>query len=315
MPQIIVKKKNKKGIVALKDIENYYRSKYFAMFMNKFEITGMSDDQARFFLTQMWEVGTINAFILKGSKPSSLVLEDDMSDKEGLLVITPYAPRDYNIYNYPTKLQAVNTRGATFIPQVPMTIGKDCVIGWAHTSHTPIRYIVDYYCTKIAEVESTINTNLFAHKMPRLVITSPEDEDRVKEIMNKIESGDSQLFLSVEDWQSVKNVLDGGATYIIDKLYTYKQNLENELLTILGIDNKGDDKKERLLVDEVNANNDAINQGSDSFMTEMDKFTKQVKDILGYTLTIKVKQNPVRAVSETMPEDNTEEYDNDTSED
>ena len=312
MAKPIIFQKSKKGLIDKIATENYYRSRFFSNFMNKFEITGMSDDQMRFFLTQLWEVGTISAFILKESRPASLVLEAGAKESEGELVLTPYAPSLYNIYNYPTRVTLVRLRGANFIPQTPQIVGKDVVLCWAHTSHMPIRYLVDFYVDKIAEVEATISTNLFAHKLPRLIVVSPEDKERMTTIVSKIEKGESALFLDAEDYNAIKNVLDAGGSYIIDKLYVYKQNLENELLTILGIDNKGSDKKERLIVDEVNANNDIINQGSDCFMVELDKFVKQVKDILGYTITIKSKEVEISSIyDEEQPQ---EETPNDPSE-
>lgn len=305
MSKTIYKLFKKQGVLATTSVEAYYRSRFFSIFMNKFEIEGMSADQKRFFLTQMWETGTINAFILKDSKPSQLVLEreEEVENPNGILVLTPYAPFEYNIYNYPTKLTAVNIRGADFIPAEPMEIGKDCVIGFCHTSHMPIRALVDFYCERIANIEKTIDTQIFTHKLPRLVICSPEDEARVKEIITAIDNGENKLFLSVSDWQAIKNVLESGGSYIIDKLYDYKVALENELFTILGIDNEGSLKRERKIVDEVNANNQVINDGNDCFMSELKEFEKQVNEILGYPLTFKAKEVPVMAVSEETKED------------
>ena len=308
MPKQLIFEKKKKGVISKLATQAYYRSRFFSMFMNKFEITGLSDEQKRFFLSQMWEVGTINAYILEGSKPASIAPDEEVENPEGLLLLTPYAPFEYNIYNMPTKLTPVRLRGASFIKGTPLEVNKDCVIGWAHTSHQPIRYIVDYYVEKITEVEKTIDTNLFVHKLPRLVTCSPEDKDRVDDLLRKIDAGENALFLNVEDYNAIKAVLESGGNYIIDKLYQYKQNLENELFTILGIDNKGSDKKERLLVDEVNANNDAINQGGDCFISELEAFCERVKNVLGYTITIKNKAMPVMATSE---EDYTEEEDED----
>ena len=289
----------KKGAIASKYIEDYYRSRFFSVFMNKFEIEGLTYDQKRFFLTQAWETGTINAFILPDSKPTSLVLQDEEQENpNGLLILTPYAPFEYNIYNYPTKLTPVRLRGATFIPAEPMEIGKECVIGFFHTSHMPIRALVDFYVERLANIEKVIDTQLFTHKLPRLVTCSPEDKARVEQIIKDIDAGNNAIFMDVNDWQSIKNVLDSGNNYIIDKLYNYKVALENELLTILGIDNSGVEKRERKIVDEVNANNQIINDGNDCFMTELKAFEEQVNTILGYPLRIRAKELPVMAVSE-----------------
>ena len=52
------------------------------------------------------------------------------------------------------------------------------------------------------------------------------------------------------------------APYLVDKLQLQKQEMERELLTFLGINNTLE-KKERLIVDETNSNNQFIKMSSD----------------------------------------------------
>ena len=87
--------------------------------------------------------------------------------------------------------------------------------------------------------------------------------------------------------EDIKNIqlLITGQQYIIDKLYAYKQAVENELLTYLGIDNLGTmQKKEHFVVDEVNSNNDLINDFSDSFIDSMKSFCERVRTFLGFEM-------------------------------
>ena len=55
---------------------------------------------------------------------------------------------------------------------------------------------------------------------------------------------------------------DLSVPYVADKLLEDKKKIENELLTLFGLNNVAD-KKERLIVDEANANNDYINRNVD----------------------------------------------------
>ena len=85
----------------------------------------------------------------------------------------------------------------------------------------------------------------------------------------------------------------------IDKLYTQKTNLENELNTFLGIDNIGNvEKKERLIKDEANSNNDIINDYSDSIGSNLEEGFKSVEKVLGYKVTIEPTSSPAQAVDE-----------------
>lgn len=287
------------------DTKRYYENKFFGLFLNAYKFTGISREQERYLLKKMWQNGCVSAFIIPGTKPdpslkqllsnsgaSTIAISSE--NDNGLIVFVPFAINQYNIYDEPSVVNLINIRGANFIPTKPMKVNEDVVIGWAHSSHAPIKTLVMYYIDKIVDVENTINTNLFVHKLPRLIVVSPEDKSRVEDLMEKIEKGEKKLFLEADDVQAIKNVLESGSntSYIIDKLYAYKQSLENELLTFLGINNISLEKKERLITDEANANNQIINDSSDCFLDCMKDFCEDIKNILGYEISVEAKSSP-----------------------
>lgn len=282
----------------------FYESKYFGLFLNAYKFTNLSKNQARYLLKKMWKNGTVACFIVEGTRKepsmkealtntSSNTVSVGFDDSNGLLVFVPYAVNQWNVEDEPSVITLVNTRGATFIPRTPQIVNVDSVIGWAHTSHMPVRSLVLYYIEKIVDVENTINTNLFIHKLPRLIVCSPEDRARVQEIVEAIERGEHKLFLDANDWAAIKNVLESQqGSYIIDKLYMYKQNLENELLSFLGINNIQVEKKERLITDEAESNNQLINDSSDCFLDSLKSFCEEITNILKYPITVEAKSSP-----------------------
>ena len=305
---------NKGQDYTLNQMRSFYERKYYGLFLNAYKFTNLNDEQRHTLLKQMWRNGTVASFIvpdtkpdvslknlLSNSSPNTLSVSQDMP--YGLIVFVPYAVTMWNVNDFPSVVQLVNKRGATFIPQTPQIVNKDVVLGYAHTSHTPVRDMVMFYLDRIVDVEATIKTNLFAHKLPRLVICSPEDKQRVEDIMEAIERGENKLFLDVNDWQSIKNVLEAGGSYIIDKLYQYKLHLENELLSFLGINNIGIEKQERLIVDEANANNELINDSSDCFLTTLQEFCEKISDILGYPITVEANSSPASNVEKSDEKD------------
>jgi len=321
MPKLKYSEIKREGTDEKLDARRFYETKFYGIFLNAFEFPELDQEQQHYLLKRFWKDGCVNAFILEDSKPtktmdnlignksaSSITMNEN---ENGLIVFTPFSAIQWNIYDFPTIVNATNTRGARFIPTKPMIVNKDCVVGYAHTSHCSIRSLVRFYIDKICDVENTISTNLFVHKLPRLVVVSPEDRNRVEELISKIEAGEHKLFLDAEDYTAIKQVLESGGTYIIDKLYQYKQSLENELLTLLGIDNVGLDKRERLVVDEANANNDIINDNNDCFLDTLKAFCKQVSEILGYPLSVKAKASPVVSESQKPQEKGEENNDDD----
>ena len=146
--------------------------------------------------------------------------------------------------------------------------------------------------------------------MPRLVVCSPEDEARVKEFMEKIERGEKQLFLTADDAQAIKNVLDSGAngSYIIDKLKAYMQILDNELLTFLGINNVPVEKKERLITDEAPSNDQLIQECGNCFLDSLKESCENIEKVLEYPMPIEATSTPkVEEESENEQEDNENE--------
>lgn len=303
--------------------QRFYENKYFGLFLNAYKFTNLSKNQARYLLKSMWRNGTVACFIIEGTRkdptlkealtntsPNTVSVGND--NPQGLLCFTPYAVNQWNIEDEPAVITLVNLRGATFIPRTPQIVNKDSVIGWAHTSHTSVRSLVMFYIDKIVDVEKTIDINLFTHKLPRLVVCSPEDRARVEELLAKIEAGEKKLFLEASDYQAIKNVLDsGGGSYIIDKLYLYKQNLENELLTFLGINNVAINKKERLITDEAESNDQLINDSSDCFLDSLKNYCEEIKNILGYDISVEANSSPATNEEEVDPEESEDNEDED----
>lgn len=303
MPKIKYREIQQNGDDTKFSAMRFYENKYFGLFLNAYKFTNLSKNQSRYLLKSMWKRGTVACFIVEGTRKEPTMNQaltntspntvSPAFESDGLLVFTPYAVNQWNIEDEPSVITLVNTRGATFIPTRPQIVNKDVVIGWGHTSHAPVRSLVMWYVERIADVENTIDINLFAHKLPRLVVCSPEDRERVADIMDAIDRGEKKLFLEAEDYQAIKNVLDaGGSSYIIDKLYTYKQNLENELLSFLGINNVAVEKKERLITDEANSNNQLINDSSDCFLDSLKNMCDEIETVLGYNISVEANSSP-----------------------
>ena len=303
MPKIKYREIQQNGDETKFSAMRFYENKYFGLFLNAYKFTNLSKNQSRYLLKSMWKRGTVACFIVEGTRKEPTMNQaltntspntvSPAFESDGLLVFTPYAVNQWNIEDEPSVITLVNTRGATFIPVKPQIVNKDVVIGWGHTSHASVRSLVMWYVERIADVENTIDINLFAHKLPRLVVCSPEDRERVADIMEAIDRGEKKLFLEAEDYQAIKNVLEaGGSSYIIDKLYTYKQNLENELLSFLGINNVAVEKKERLITDEANSNNQLINDSSDCFLDSLKNFCDEINTVLDYNISVEANSSP-----------------------
>lgn len=152
-----------------------------------------------------------------------------------------------------------------------------------------------YYCTKLAQIDSTMNTNLIQQKVPFIFATSKENEFTIKNLYAKMYSGEPAIFVD-------QSLLTNGelniqsvsceAPYIIDKLQQHRFEIEKELLTFLGI-NTTIEKKERLLVDETNANNEQITLNVEIGLRERERACEEINERYGLDIHVYAKDIPV----------------------
>jgi len=82
----------------------------------------------------------------------------------------------------------------------------------------------------------------------------------------------------------------------VEKLHatTHKVIPDNmEALTFLGIDNFNIDKKERVIVDEANANNDLINQNAEIMLNARKKAVDEINKKFNLNITVKLRNDKV----------------------
>lgn len=256
------------GSVSRKQIYTYYINKYFNLFMNAYTWNGLDYQQRDYVMRKMWSDGTIAAFKIKNIDE---------------LAFAPYAPFRWNLYSYPEEVTLINERGVPFIPVESQIVDKDVALGWCQRNKKSIFSVVDFFANKLADVEITIRLNLAAHKTPWIIAVSPEDKERVRQLFNKINKGDGELWLEADDSDHFKTLVSG-APYIIDKLYAYKSALENELKEYFGFVNLGNqEKKEHLITDEVAANNQITEASGDCVYDVLVEFAERITDVLGFS--------------------------------
>ncbi len=286
------------GVFNRKGIFDMYMAKYFNLFMGAYKIKNVTENQQDFILRRFWSMGKLAAFIVEGTKPveSDKELASVNNYPDGMIAFTDFAPCRFDIYDWPIAVNLVRSRGATFIPSAPQNVNIDVVIGYCQKNKMAVRPFVEFYVSKITDIEMTIRQQLRSHKVPWLIGVTPENEEKMKKFWDKINSDDDAIFLNADDMNDLKVLLSGNGSYIVDKLYQQKQAYENELLTYLGIDNLGTmQKKEHLQLDEANSNNELINDFGDCFLNPMKDFCERIKEYLGYDIDIEPVARPVQS--------------------
>lgn len=175
-----------------------------------------------------------------------------------------------------------------------MTIDK-CVPIFENDTKYPLVNSVYYFANLIAEIDRTIHINTKQQRRPYIISTTKDMELSAKRFMEKLEqdeyviqdkgiSGKRKDDLTIE-------VLQTKSEFLIDKLNDAKHELENDFLDIIGINNNSNqDKKERLLVDEVNSNNEYIDNNLDIAYKNRLNACKMINEKYGLNIrVVKVK--------------------------
>ncbi len=266
-----------------RDLVLRIENKYFNLFCSSHQIDGdVTDELRRYIYRRFWIDGTICFFAI---------------DKTNLLGACKYAPSQYDMYNevatvLPTYINGNNTT----IPLVPhhrLTVNKDCVIGWYQRNHEPMYKIVHSYATQLADIEMTINTNLQTHKLPfTFNASSPDDLKRLKDAIQSVLQNETSVAMALGDANSI-NSIPSNTPYIIDKLYTYKCDLENELKTYLGLNNSGVyQKASHTLEAEVESSQQDVNDMLDNIDDELNELSERIKNTLNRNITFKRRLIP-----------------------
>lgn len=138
------------------------------------------------------------------------------------------------------------------------------VLIWNNELRKNSHYIVNNYSKKLADLTRIIEINQNAQKTPITIVT---DSNNKLSYMNAYNQYDGNAPVMIMDKDFDKNnmgVFQTGAPYVVDRLQLQKNQLWRECMTLLGIENTNMDKKERMVVDEVNGNNDQVQAGMEN---------------------------------------------------
>lgn len=270
-------------------IKFYYSEKFFNKWMNKYEYPELNYQQKHYIMKKWWAVGTIACSRISSADPvlAGLLASGEVDMKENDVIFTPWTfANRYNIYDFPTHAQLINTRGVKFITPKILEVDKEVVLGWAQKNHKSVYSSIEAKLEELVDIEMKKRVSRKAQSQPWMFAFSPEDMKQAQALQQALENDEPYMFAPFNEVDKVKGI-QSGAPYIVDKFEQDRQKIENDILTMLGVNNVGiGEKKEHLIVDEVNANNEDIEQQSVSFKSEIEDFFERVDKVLGYKVHV-----------------------------
>ena len=205
----------------------------------------------------------------------------------GLCVLRCSSRENLNIYGEPTKLtvSGFNEHRTIMMDECVRIMNNDLAL--------PTLPNIVYYARRMAEIDDIIMQNLRQQRVPYLFATDENNAFSMKSLYDKIYQGEPAIFVDKEMLKGQPEnimVIPTQAPYLVDKLQIQKQEMERELLTFLGINNTLE-KKERLIVDETNSNNQFIKMASDIGYKQRLLACEKMNEMFGLNVTVSETQD------------------------
>lgn len=147
---------------------------------------------------------------------------------------------------------------------------------------------MELFALRLYEAERTADVNIKAQKTPILLLVNDKQRMTMEQLYSKYDGNQPFIFGDKDNLSDTQlKAIKTDAPFIADKIINYKKEIWNEALTFLGINNIMVDKKERLITDEANSNNELINLNLQSYLAPRLEACRQFNEKFGFTGTDK----------------------------
>lgn len=226
----------------------------------------------------------------------------------GNLALTCTIGGQLDVYRIPVLRRAYAVNGYN-----KMCSAKDSVLIFNNYLHTPTQLTIELFARRLYEIERAIDVNVKAQKTPTLILSSEQQRLSMKNLYMQYDGNEPFIFgdknMDIEGIKSLKT----DAPFVADKLENLKHQIWNEALTFCGIENSNQDKKERLVSDEVGSNYGNIEAQRNVMLNARKQAVKKINAMFGTNIDVHFRSNLATMVNvdnvsrETLEESEVEE--------
>jgi hypothetical protein len=180
-----------------------------------------------------------------------------------------------------------------------LRINKQCTLFRLQPDYGGIMDLVNYYADLMALCSETAGVNLLNSKLSYVFTADNRAaSESFKKLYDDIASGkpasviDSHLLKKDGSpaWQLFQQNV--GQNYIVGDVLSDMRKIENMFNTAIGIPNANTDKKERLITDEVQANNNETSTLCELWLGELQKTCEKTQDMFGIEIGVDWRVKP-----------------------
>ena len=180
-------------------------------------------------------------------------------------------------------------------------IGTQCELLKLQPDFSGILDLVGHYAEQMALASQSVSVNLLNSKLSYVFTAKTKAlAESLKKMYDQIASGEPAVVID----SRLKNASDGeetwkafeqnvGGNYIVTDLLADLRKIEAMFDTEIGIPNANTDKRERLIQDEVNANNIETYSKCAMWLENLQDACKRVNDMFGLTISVRWREIPM----------------------
>lgn len=201
-----------------------------------------------------------------------------------------------NIYGLPTKLNCYSYRynevRDLYVPNTTSEKDKEVILVMNNYERIPTASSVQLFAYRLAEAQRTADVNMKAQRTPILITTDQKQEFSMRKLYEQYDGNTPVIYadrnanINLEAIRAIKT----DAPFIANQIMDYQREIWNQFLTFMGLQNLNE-KKERLISNEVDSNNELVNLNLQSFLIPRKKACEEFNQKFGTQIDVKVRSD------------------------
>ena len=179
----------------------------------------------------------------------------------------------------------------------PLENYEECILIQNNDVLLPTSKTVQLYAYRLAEITRTIDVNVSAQKTPVVVLCNDKQKLTFKKVFQNVSDNEIAVFGDKNlDIDAIK-ALRIDAPVVFDKLEIEKHNIWNECMTFLGFNNANQDKRERLVADEVSSNNEQVGASANVMLKSRQYACERINELFGLNISVELREMPTPSLN------------------
>lgn len=199
-----------------------------------------------------------------------------------------------NVFDHPTTAIFANPVLGNFERELfGENRATSCALVKLQYDYNGVMPIVERYAELLAMCDNSIAVNLRNSKVAFIgFVSSKQQAATVQKMYEDIDSGKPAVYVKHGDGLTSDDIYYNHVkeTYIANDVQLLKQSIKNDFLTEVGLNNANTDKRERLIVDEVNANNDEVQANVQHWLDNIREGLTRANTLFGLNLSVKLRK-------------------------